>query len=161
MKVTGTHTSLPKAPKINVFIWKLCFYTLGLFPAFGAEPKQFGHFAIYSKAEFPCGANRKVSLQGGSRPRDRSANRKGWPKYNPQLVKQKDPKDKKSQGNGRAEQRRHTSAPEKTKHKRKKDYHLLSGRSQAAVRGSSWRLVSTESVGHLLTIQGRSTVGPG
>lgn len=155
-----THTSLRKAPKINVFIRKLCFYTLRLFPAFGVEPKQFGHFAIYSKAEFRCGANRKVSLQGGSRPRDRSGSRKGWSKCNPQLLKQKDPKDKKCQGSGRAERRRHTSAPEKTKYKQKKNYHLLSGKSQA-LSGGAAKLVSTESVRHLLTTQGRSTVGPG
>lgn len=160
MKMTGTHTSLPKAPKINVFIWKLCFYTLGLFPAFGAEPKQFGHFAIYSKAEFPCGANRKVSLQGGSRPRDRSANRKGWPKYNPQLVKKRTPKTRKARAMGGRSRAAHLSSW-KDKTQTEKDYHLLSGRSQVAVRGSSWRLVSTESVRHLLTIQGRSTVGPG
>lgn len=71
------------------------------------EPKQFSNFAIYSKAraEFRCGANRKVSLQGFSRTRNRSggAGRDFCLSASSSSgqVKQKNLKDKKCPSNGK------------------------------------------------------------
>lgn len=71
------------------------------------EPKQFSNFAIYSKAkaEFRCGANRKVSLQGGPKamgqePRSRRGLCRGAIPSSVQ-VKRKNQKDKKCHSHGK------------------------------------------------------------
>lgn len=145
MKMANAHTSLLKAPKINIFIWKLCFYTLKLFPVFGAEPKQFSNFAIYSKAraEFRCGANRKVSLQGVSRTWDRSggAGRDFCLSASPSSgqVKQKNQKNQEMPQQWDAKTREGTPQLLKRENKNTQgnQHFLLLGRRQAAMRGSS------------------------
>lgn len=123
----------------------MCFYTLKLFPVFGMEPKQFSNFAIYSKAraEFRCGANRKVSVAG----RFKDTGQEWWsregllPKCKFQFWASETEEPKRQEMPQQWEAKTREGTPQLLKRENKntqgKKHLLLLGRRQVATRGSS------------------------